>query len=90
MTKDEWKAEIDRLSTEKASLIKEDSALLQVDIDNLKAKNIQSYDDCMKGLYAIIGATQADVDNFRNAVTELDGKISRKEGPKADRRKDFF
>jgi len=88
MTKDEWKAEIDRLSTEKASLIKEDSAL-QVDIDNLKAKNIQSYDDCIKSLYAMLGATQADVDNFRNAVTELDGKISRKEGPKADRQKDL-
>jgi len=88
MTKDEWKAEMDRLTTEKASLIAEDSAL-KVDIDNLKAKNIQSYDDCIKELYAMVGATQADVDNFRNAVTELDGKISRKEGPKADRQKDL-
>ncbi len=37
----------------------------------------------------MVGATQADVDNFRNAVNELDGKISRKEGPKADRQKDL-
>jgi len=88
LTKDEWKAEIDRLTIEKASLIKEDSSL-KVDIDNLKAKNIQSYDDCIKELYALVGATQADVDNFRTAVTELDGKIARKEGPKADRQKDL-
>jgi uncharacterized protein YoxC len=88
MTKDEWKAEMDRLTTEKASLVQEDSSL-KVDIDNLKAKNIQSYDDCMKELYAMVGATQADVDNFRNAVNELDGKITRKEGPKADRQKDL-
>ncbi len=88
MTKDEWQAEMNRLNTEKQSLTQEISSL-QTDINNLKAKTVESYEDCMKELYALVGATQADVDNFRNAVNELDGKISRKEGPKADRQKDL-
>ena len=88
MTKDEWQAEITRLTTEKESLTKEVSSL-QADVNNLKAKSVESYEDCMKELYAMIGATQQDIDNFRNAVNELDGKISRKEGPKADRQKDL-
>ena len=88
MTKDEWQAEMQRLTTEKASLTKE-IASLQDDINNMKSKNIQSYEDCQKELYALVGATSADVDNFRKAVSELQGKISRKEGPKADRQKDL-
>ena len=90
MTKDEWQAEMTRLQTEKASLMKEDSSL-KADIATLKTKdaNLQSYGDCMKELYQMVGATEADVDNFRTAVSELDGKISRKEGPKADRQKDL-
>ncbi len=88
MTKDEWQAEMNRLNTEKQSLTQEISSL-QSDVNNLKSKSIESYDDCMKELYALVGATQADVDNFRNAVNELDGKIQRKEGPKADRQKDL-
>ncbi len=88
MTKDEWQAEMTRLQTEKESLTKE-IASLQTDVNNLKSKQVESYDDCMKELYAMVGATAADVDNFRQAVNELDGKISRKEGPKADRQKDL-
>jgi len=88
MTKDEWQAEMNRLNTEKQSLTQEISSL-QSDINNLKSKSVESYEDCMKELYALVGATQADVDNFRNAVNELDGKIQRKEGPKADRQKDL-
>ena len=88
MTKDEWQAEMQRLTTEKASLTKE-VASLQDDINNMKSKNIESYEDCQKELYALVGATSADVDNFRKAVSELQGKISRKEGPKADRQKDL-
>ena len=90
MTKDEWQAEMTRLQTEQASLSKEDSSL-KADISTLKSKegNIESYDNCMKELYQMVGATESDVDNFRTAVSELDGKISRKEGPKADRQKDL-
>jgi nucleoid-associated protein YgaU len=43
----------------------------------------------MNELYTMIGATKSDIDNFRKAVDELDGKIRRKEGPKADRQKDL-
>ena len=90
MTKDEWQAEMTRLKSQKESLTKEDSTL-QVDINNLKSKsqNMQSYEDCQSELYKMVGATEADVDNFRKAVAELDGKINRKEGPKADRQKDL-
>ncbi len=88
MTSDEWQAEMARLQAEKASLQKEDSTL-KSDINNLKSTNIKSYEDCMNELYSMVGATKADVDNFRKAVAELNGKIQRKEGPKADRQKDL-
>lgn len=88
MTSDEWEAEMARLKDQKASLTNEVNAL-QTEVNNLKATNLQSYDDCMNELYAMVGATKNDVDNFRRAVNELDGKIRRKEGPKADRQKDL-
>ena len=88
MTSDEWQAEMARLNSEKTSLQQEISTL-QSDINNLKSTNIKSFEDCMNELYQMVGATKADVDNFRQAVAELDGKIQRKEGPKADRQKDL-
>jgi DNA repair exonuclease SbcCD ATPase subunit len=88
MTEDEWEAEMGRLKTQKESLITEISTL-NTDINNLKSQNIQSYDDCMNELYTIIGASKSDIDNYRTAVNELNGKIGRKEGPKADRQKDL-
>jgi nucleoid-associated protein YgaU len=64
---------------------------LQDAISKLKEQlqGMQSYEDCQNELYALVGATSADVTNFRNAVNELDGKIRRKEGPKVDRQKDL-
>jgi uncharacterized protein YdcH (DUF465 family) len=88
MTTEEWEAEMTRLKDKKESLTKEISAL-QNEVNNLKATKVQSYEDCMNELYAMVGATKTDVDNFRKAVNELDGKIRRKEGPKADRQKDL-
>ena len=88
MTSDEWEAEMARLNSEKASL-QQEIQTLQSDINNLKSTNIKSYEDCMDELYQMVGATKADVDNFRRAVAELNGKIQRKEGPKADRQKDL-
>lgn len=88
MSKEEWEAEMARLKDKKASLMNEINAL-QNEVNNLKATNVQSFEDCMNELYAMVGATKADVDNFRKAVNELDGKIRRKEGPKADRQKDL-
>jgi nucleoid-associated protein YgaU len=88
MTKEEWETEMARLKTQKESLTQEVNTL-NTDVNNLKGTKVQSYDDCMNELYAMIGATKSDIDNYRNAVNELDGKINRKEGPKADRQKDL-
>jgi len=90
MTEEEWEAEMARLGEAKTSLLNEIDAL-KSDIDNLTAQKsgIQDYDECIDELYSIVGATRQDVDNFRNAVNELDGKIKRKEGPKKDRQADL-
>jgi hypothetical protein len=88
MTEEEWGAEMTRLRAEKESLTSE-IATLRTDIENMNKTDIKSFEDCTNELYAMIGATKADIDNFRNAVSELDGKIRRKEGPKADRQKDL-
>lgn len=95
MTEEEWQNEMNRLKTKKESLSKEVQSLQQ-DVNNLRAKSqsIQSYDDCMKDLQQMItnktgNAAQTDIDNFRNAINELEGKIRRKEGPKVDRQKDL-
>ena len=88
MTKEEWEAEMARLKTQKESLTQEVNTL-NTDVNNLKGTKVQSSDDCTNEIYAMLGATKSDVDNYRNAVNELDGKINRKEGPKADRQKDL-
>lgn len=88
MTEEEWEAEMQRLRDRVESLNTEINTLNQ-DISNLKSTEIQSYEDCMNELYAMVGATKQDVDNFRQAVAELNGRINRKEGPKADRQKDL-
>lgn len=90
MTSDEWDAEMARLRSQKDALNQQITDL-QNDISKLKDQlnGMKSYEDCQNELYALVGATKDDVDNFRNAVNELDGKIGRKEGPKADRQKDL-
>ncbi len=88
MTEEEWEAEMASLRSQQESLTADVNALRE-DVEKLKGTQLQSYEDCMNELYALVGATKADVDNFRNAVSELDGKIRRKEGPKADRQKDL-
>lgn len=88
MTEEEWQGEMNRLK-EKKTMLTQEIQSLQEDLNNLKSTQIQDYEDCMQELYAMVGATKADVDNFRKAVAELNGKINRKEGPKADRQKDL-
>ena len=77
-----------RLGARKDAL-QQEITTLNSDIENLKSMDIKSFEECTNELYALVGATKSDVDNFRNAVGELDGKIRRKEGPKADRQKDL-
>jgi competence protein ComGC len=90
MTSDEWEAEMARLRSQKDALTQQINDL-QNDISKLKdqLQGMQTYEDCQNELYALVGATKADVENFRNAINELNGKIQRKEGPKADRQKDL-
>jgi len=90
MTVEEWESAMATVKTKKESLVKE-VASLKKDVDGLKAnlKAMPTYDDCVNEAYQLVGATKDDVDNFRNAVRELEGKIRRKEGPKADRQKDL-
>lgn len=90
MTEDEWQAEMTRLTGQKQSLESEIQTLTS-DIENLTTvrNGLQDPEECIDELYALVGATRSDVDNFRNAVNELDGKIKRKESPKADRQADL-
>ncbi len=88
MTKEEWQNEMNRLNAKKQSLMQEINAL-KSDVDNLKNTQLQPIEECIDELYALVGASKEDVDNFRKMVSELDGKINRKEGPKADRQKDL-
>jgi len=90
MTEDEWEAEMTRLTGKKQSLMSEIETLT-ADIENLTTvrNGLQDPEECIDELYALVGATRKDVDNFRNAVNELDGKIKRKEGPKPDRQADL-
>lgn len=90
MTIEQWQAEMNRLKARKESLQKEASTL-KMDVNNLKTnlEGLQSYEDCMDDLHQMVEASKADIDNYRKAVSELEGKIRRKEGTKADREKDL-
>lgn len=86
MTEEEWQAEMNRLTEKKAELTSELNTL-KAEVDDLKAslEGMQSYDSCVEELYAMVGATQADVQRFAARVEALDAKIKAKESPKADR-----
>ncbi|MBE0550763.1 MAG: LysM peptidoglycan-binding domain-containing protein [Ignavibacterium sp.] len=73
----------------KQAALETEIAALKTDIDNLKAMDLQDPEECIDELYQIVGATRNDVNNYRKAVNELDGKTKRKEGPKADRQTDL-
>lgn len=88
MTKEEWESEMSRLKAKKDALMSEINTL-KSDIDNLNAQELGDPEECIDELYQLVGANRAAVDNFRNAVNELNGKINRKEGPKADRQADL-
>ncbi|MGE5410803.1 MAG: LysM peptidoglycan-binding domain-containing protein [Clostridiales bacterium] len=84
MTKEEWQNEMNTLNEQKQSLTRERDSL-QAAVNTLKTTNVQNYDDCINELYASLGVTRGDVDNFRRMVSELNGKIMRKESPKTQR-----
>ncbi|MDP4173304.1 MAG: LysM peptidoglycan-binding domain-containing protein [Bacteroidota bacterium] len=84
MTKEEWQNEMNTLNEQKQSLTRERDSL-QAAVNTLKTTNVQNYDDCINELYASLGVTRGDVDNFRRMVSELNGRIMRKESPKTQR-----
>ncbi len=86
MTEEEWQAEINRLTQKKADLTAQLNAL-QAEVNNLRntKASLQTYEECQQGLYEMIGATPADIDNFRAQLKALTAKIARKVSPKADR-----
>lgn len=86
MTKEEWQNEINRLTERKVALTSELNSL-KAEVANLKKMKdgIKTLDQCIDELYASLGATRADVDNFRKQLNILSGKIDAKEAPKADR-----
>jgi hypothetical protein len=88
MKKEDWENEMNRLNEQKQSLTKERDSL-QGEVNRLKSTSVQSFDDCMNELYASVGATRGDVENFRRAVSELNGRIMRKESPKTDRQREL-
>lgn len=88
MTEEQWESEMATYKNKQAALETEIAAL-KTDIDNLNAMDLQDPEECIDELYQLVGATRNDVNNYRKAVNELDGKIKRKEGPKADRQTDL-
>ncbi len=86
MTKEEWQSEMDNLVVQKAAL-NEEIISLKSQIEELtKTKNeLQSYDDCMDNVYKMLGATKADVNNFRTKLNTLSSSIDAKQAPKADK-----
>src|SRR5690606_19186698 len=88
MTEEEWEAEMSRLTAKKDALTSEINAL-RADIESLQNQELGDPEECIDELYQMVGANRSDIDNFRRAVNELNGKINRKEGPKADRQADL-
>src|SRR3989339_59853 len=86
MTKEEWQNEINRLTERKVTLTSELNTL-KAEVANLKKMRdgLKAYDDCLNELYAMLGATKADVDNFRKQLAALTSKIDAQQAPKADR-----
>jgi hypothetical protein len=86
MTKDEWKNEIEQLSIQKTSLTSTLTALKSEIAGLTKTRDgLQSYEDCINGIYSMLGVTKKDVDNFRRQLSELSSKIDAQQVPKADR-----
>ena len=85
MTKDEWQQEMNQLTEQKASLTKQNDELKN-DIASLtKTRDgLQTYDDCVNGVYAMLGTDKAGVDDFRNRLSALSSNIDARAGKKAD------
>jgi nucleoid-associated protein YgaU len=86
MTEEQWQEQMSNLQAQKESLQQQaDQLRQQIDQLNTQLSSMQTYEECIDELYALVGATKDDIDKFRMAVNDLESKIRRKEGPKKDR-----
>ncbi len=86
LTSEEWEAEIARLSQEKADLSAELESL-QASVNSLKEKknSLQAFEDCQNEMYALVGASASDVEDYSAKVNALMADISSKKIEKAAR-----
>lgn len=91
MTTEQWEQAMQSNST-KAQALQNEVNSLKTDVENLKATSSKLVvGDCDKETLEMVNpaAKNADVDAFRKAVNELEGKIRREEPALADRQKDL-
>jgi nucleoid-associated protein YgaU len=81
MTAEEFQKEMNRLTKEKVELTKQIDEL-KSQIADLKAKKaaLRPVDEAKAELLALVGATDASMERYGKEITDLEGKIRRREG----------
>jgi nucleoid-associated protein YgaU len=77
MKKEEAEKKIQELTAERDKLKAQDAALGK-EVEDLKAKSAQmdkDYEKCIDDLYAMVGATRADIDAFRKRLSDMEAKV---------------
>lgn len=89
-TKEDWQRDMQQYTEQKAQLQKE-IASTKEDIKKIKDQlaGMKTEEEAMNELYAMVGATKADVDAFRNKVNDLEQKVKSKTPELADREKEL-
>jgi hypothetical protein len=78
MTKDQWQAEMTRLTARKTELTAQ-SAKLDGDITSMKAQNDKAVADiraCEDALYAMLGVTRADVEAYDKELGAMESRVA--------------
>mgnify|MGYP001608396015 FL=1 len=78
MTKEEWEKQIQDYTTQRI-LLKAKLDKLDADIKALKAQSDQkdaAYAKCEEELYALVGATRAQITEYRGKVNALESKVN--------------
>ncbi|HOJ36582.1 MAG TPA: LysM peptidoglycan-binding domain-containing protein [Ignavibacteriales bacterium] len=85
-TKEDWQRDMQQLTEQKAQLQK-DIAATKEEVKKLKDQlaGMKTEEEAMNELYALVGATKADVDAYRNKVNDLEQKVRTKTPEVTDR-----
>jgi hypothetical protein len=78
MTKDQWQAEMTRLTARKAELTTQ-STKLDGDLTSMKAANEKAVADtraCEDALYAMLGVTRADVEAYDKELATMESRVA--------------